>query len=356
MSFIYSKKSRYPISYLLIGCVGLLFGMTACQEDKITTAKEPYKFVAPSNFPEPTYTFYNNEITKEGFELGKKLFFDPILSVDESTSCSSCHKQSFSFADLPSNPFSIGISGLVGTRNAPSLANLAFMQEFFWDGGVTHLDFVPINAIENPVEMGEGIAAVIAKIKNDPEYPALFQAAFKTTEINMPLLMDALAQFMLLMVSNHSKYDAHLQGEANLTEQELKGLRLFDEHCEHCHAGILFTNQAYFNNGIDSVFSDSGRARISANPLDIGKFKVPSLRNVAVTAPYMHNAKFFTLEEVLEHYSDGLVNSATLASELIQANGNLGIPLSASEKEAIIAFLKTLTDHEFLNNPIFFEK
>lgn len=346
------KQPRHFIIFL-IKCLGFSFCFTTCQDVNLQKAKNPYEFIAPSNFPEPTYTFYNNSITEEGFKLGRKIFFDPILSIDGSISCSSCHHQEFAFADSPQSPFSIGVDGLVGRRNAPALANLAFMNEFFWDGGVTHLDFVPINAIESPVEMSEDIARVVAKIKNDAEYPALFEAAFKTTEINMPLLMDALAQYMLLMVSNNSKYDAYLKGEASLTAQELKGLQLFDQKCESCHAGILFTNQAYFNNGIDAVFSDSGRATISANPLDIGKFKVPTLRNVSLTAPYMHNAKFNTLEEVLNHYDNGLIRSNTLALSLIQANGDLGIPLSTEEKEAIIAFLETLTDYELLNNPIF---
>lgn len=340
---------------IFVGSLVSLIYFTACQDDNLQKKDNPYEFVAPDNFPAPTYTFYNNNITEEGFKLGKKIFFDPILSIDGSISCSSCHNQSLAFADIPLHTVSVGIDGLVGIRNAPSLANLAFMREFFWDGGVTHLDFVPINAIESPVEMGEDIAAVVAKIKNDAEYSALFEAAFNTTEINMPLLMDALAQFMLLMVSDNSKYDAYLKGTETLTAQELKGLQLFDQKCESCHSGILFTNQDYVNNGIDSVFSDSGRATISANPLDIGKFKVPTLRNIAVTAPYMHNAKFRTLEDVLNHYDNGLISSNSLAPSLVQANGDLGIPLSTEEKAAIIAFLETLTDYEFLNNPIFFK-
>ncbi|CAA6829917.1 MAG: Cytochrome c551 peroxidase (EC [uncultured Aureispira sp.] len=353
--FFSLKQPRHFIIQLM-KCLGFMYCFTACQDDSLQRAKSPYEFVAPSNFPAPTYTFYNNSITEEGFKLGRKIFFDPILSIDGSISCSSCHDQTLAFADNPLHPFSIGIDGLVGTRNAPGLANLAFNREFFWDGGVTHLDFVPINAIESPVEMGEDITAVIAKIKNDAEYPALFEAAFNTTEINMPLLMDALAQFMLLMVSNNSKYDAYLKGEETLTDQELKGLQLFDQKCESCHSGILFTNQGYFNNGIDSVFSDSGRAAISANPLDIGKFKVPTLRNISVTAPYMHNARFNSLDAVLDHYANTVLPSNSLATSLVQANGDLGIPLSIEEKEAIIAFLETLTDYEFLNDPRFFKE
>lgn len=339
---------------VMVGSLGLIFYFTACKENALLSKEHIYEFRVPSNFPEPTYTFYNNTITENGFKLGRKIFFDPILSIDGSISCGSCHHQSFAFADIPSHAVSLGIDDLEGKRNTPSLANLAFMKEFFWDGGVSHLDFVPMNAIESPFEMGEDIVAVIAKIKNHPEYPALFEAAFNTTEINMPLLMDALAQFMLMMISNNSKYDAYLRGEERLTDQELKGLQLFNEKCESCHSGILFTNQAYFNNGIDSVFPDSGRAVISANPLDIGKFKVPTLRNIRVTAPYMHNARFTTLEDVLEHYDNGVVHSNTLANALVQPNGNLGIELSAEDKKAIIAFLGTLTDYEFLNNPIFF--
>jgi cytochrome c peroxidase len=353
--FFCIKEPRHFI-VLTMKCLGFMFCFTACQDDSLQRAKNPYEFVAPSNFPAPTYTFYNNSITEEGFKLGRKIFFDPILSIDGSVSCSSCHNQSLAFADIPLHPFSVGIDGLLGTRNAPPLANLAFRNEFLWDGGVTHLDFVPINVIESPVEMGEDIAAVVAKIKNDSEYPALFEAAFKTTEINMPLLMDALAQFMLLMVSNNSKYDGYLKGEEMLSVQELKGLKLFNQNCESCHSGILLTNQGYFNNGIDSVFSDSGRANISANALDAGKFRVPTLRNISVTAPYMHKAKFRTLEEVLDHYDNGIVASNTLAASLVQANGDLGIPLSTEEKEAILAFLETLTDYEFLNNPLFFKE
>ncbi|BDS15097.1 cytochrome-c peroxidase [Aureispira anguillae] len=349
------EKTTRHLTFV-VGCLCLLLGMTACRDNEPITTKGTYDFVAPDHFPAATYTFYNNPVSEKGFKLGKRLFFDPILSIDSTISCASCHNQSFAFADLPSRPVSIGIDGLVGTRNAPGLANLAFMNEFFVDGGVNHLDFVPMNAIESPFEMGEGIANVIAKLKGHANYPRWFQEAFNTTEINTALLMDALAQFMLLMVSDNSKYDQYLRGEERLTAKELEGLKLFEQKCQSCHTGSLFTDQLYHNNGIDSVFLDSGRARISANPLDIGKFKVPSLRNVAVTPPYMHNAKFATLEEVLEHYSTRVLPSATVDPLLQQQNGDLGIPLTEKEKEAVLLFLQTLTDYEFLNNPIFFEE
>lgn len=348
------RRTRHLI--ILVGCLGLFLGMVACREEHPMGTKTTYQFVAPDNFPAPKYTFYNNEVTEKGFKLGKKLFFDPILSIDSTVSCASCHHQEFAFADRPQQPFSKGVGGLLGTRNAPALANLAFMEEFFWDGGVNHLDFAPLNAIENPLEMKEDIVHVVAKLRRHTTYPALFEKAFHTTEINTALLMDALAQYMLMMVSNGSKYDLYLKGEKELSTQELKGLNLFEQHCTSCHTGILFTNQGYHNNGIDSVFSDSGRALISANPLDIGKFKVPSLRNIAVTPPYMHNAKFQTLEEVLQHYATAVKPSTTLDPLLVQSNGTRGIALTGEEQRAIVAFLKTLTDDDFLHDPLFFEE
>lgn len=331
-----------------------LIGLTSCQPDT-QVLDNPYRFEQPEHFPVATYTFHNNELSKEGFELGKKLFFDPILSIDSTVSCGTCHNQSLAFADQPLHHISVGVDNKVGTRNALPLHNLAFYKEFFWDGGVTHLDFVPINAIESPVEMNETITNAVQKVGNSSKYQQLFYEAFGSTEVSTGLMMDALAQFMLLMVSDNSKYDQHLRGTAQLTTAEARGLALVETHCQDCHSGTLFTNQGYHNNGINATFDDLGRALISANPADEGKFRVPSLRNVGVTMPYMHNAKFNTLEEVLQHYTSGVQSSATLDPLLIQSNGNLGIPLNTQEQADVIAFLHTLTDYEYLNNPLFFQ-
>jgi cytochrome c peroxidase len=294
-------------------------------------------------------------VTERGFLLGKKLFFDPLLSVDNTVSCNSCHQQTLAFADTPLHPFSKGVMGKQGFRNAPELVNLAFRKEFFWDGGVTHLDFVPMNAIESEFEMGETIENVIAKLNAHPEYPALFGEAFGTQQINTPLLLHALAQFTNMMVSDRSPYDQYLRGESALSETEMEGLHIFEAKCQSCHAGALFTDESYRNNGIDTTFnSDIGRARITALDADIGKFRVPSLRNVAITPPYMHNAKLATLEAVLDHYANGVLPSPSL-DPLLQQTGQLGIPLTGSEKQALLAFLKTLTDKEFLKDERFFK-
>ncbi len=307
----------------------------------------PFGFEKPEHFPEPTYTFDNNPITEEGFALGRKIFFDPLLSKDGSVSCANCHNQAVAFSD-PQHNLSIGVDGAVGTRNAPALANMAFMSEFFLDGGVSHLDFVPLNAIESPVEMGETISNVIDKLNNDPEYPALFEEAFGESEITTPRLLHALAQFTAMMVSANSRYDQYLAGEEEFTSEELEGLQLFESNCTGCHSGVLFTDQSYRNNGLDETFEDRGRAIITELASDEGKFKVPSLRNVAITDPYMHDARFFTLEEVLDHYASGVVQSPTLDPSLVN-----GIELTEVEKSNIIAFLSTLTDTEFTHNPIF---
>lgn len=331
----------------------LLVLLSGCSPDEISDpTTSPYAFVAPENFPASVYTFENNPITEEGFLLGKRLFFDPILSADNTISCGSCHIQSLAFADVPLHGLSVGIDGLKGTRNAPALANLAFKPEFFWDGGVTHLDFAPLNAIESEFEMGSQIEDVIAKLNEHTDYPALFREAFDTERITTPYLLHALAQFMNRMVSNRSLYDQYLAGAYSFDTRELRGLELFQDKCASCHDGILFTDFSYRNNGLDTLATDPGRARISAYEADQGKFQVPSLRNVGVTAPYMHDARFQTLEQVLDHYSEGVVPSETLDPGLQQGD-RLGIALDSSEKAAIIAFLETLTDRAFLSDPLF---
>lgn len=327
-----------------------VFAAIGCKKDE-TQKEDKYIFVAPANFPAPVYTFDNNPVTEAGFKLGKKLFFDPILSVDNTVSCNNCHNQSLAFADLSLHPFSKGVQERQGIRNAPQLVNLAFMKEFFWDGGVTHLDFVPLNAIESEFEMDEEIANVIKKLNADPEYPALFDQAFGSSKVTTPLMLHALAQFTTMMVSNNSPYDKYLRGEAALSEQELEGLHLFEQKCQSCHAGILFTDESYRNNGIDTSFTDIGRARITSFDGDIGKFRVPSLRNVGITSPYMHNAKFASLEAVLDHYSNGIKPSLSLDPSLKD-----GIPMTTAEKTAIISFLKTLTDKDFTQDERFFKE
>ncbi|WP_108868635.1 cytochrome-c peroxidase [Aquimarina aquimarini] len=316
---------------------------------------DTYELIQPEGFPEIKYTTQNNPITQKGFELGRKLFFDPRLSADGSISCNNCHQQSRGFADSPVHPMSIGINSQAGNRNAPPLFNMAFRKEFFWDGGVTHLDFVPINALESDIEMGETMKNVVEKLNRNDEYRQLFKEAFDVDSITSPRILQAFSQYMLLMISNDSKYDQYQRQENNVTftESEQKGMLLFDEKCSSCHSGSLFTDQSFRNNGISDTFSDNGRALITESNSDIGKFRVPTLRNIEVTGPYMHNANFDTLEEVLQHYANGVKNSETLDAMLKTENNQLGIALTESEQADIIAFLKTLTDETFLTDPKF---
>ena len=327
-----------------------LIAFVGCKKDETDSKK--YNFEKPVHFPEPTYTFDKNPVTKSGFELGKRLFGDPMLSVDNSVACNNCHVKSVAFTD-PQHRLSLGVDEREGIRNAPSIANMAFMKEFFWDGGGVHLDFVPPNAIENPLEMDEKLAQVVYKLNRHGSYPALFKQAFPEIDtITTPYMLYALSQYQAMLVSATSKYDKYKTSDETLSADELEGLQLFEQKCASCHSGELFTNQDYRNNGLDIVFADEGRARITESADDLGKFKVPSLRNVALTAPYMHDGRFKTLGEVLDHYAAGVKQSPTLAPEL-QQNGVLGIPLSANEKQRLIDFLKTLTDYDFIQDERF---
>ncbi len=337
----------------LVFILSLCWVFYGCNDSDELIVDNSYTFITPENFPEPTYTFNNNEVTREGFLLGRRIFFDPILSRDSTVSCVTCHVQAVAFAD-PQHRKSIGIDDQVGIRNAPQIANLAFMKNFFWDGGVVHVDFIPLNAIENPVEMDESTGNVIEKMKNHPEYPALFGDAFGTDSVSTPRLQHALSQFMTMMVSANSRYDKYIRNESEeLTQVELDGLALFKANCGSCHAGELFTDESFRNNGLDEEFSDPGRGRITEKETDNGKFRVPSLRNVGLTAPYMHDGRFSTLEEVMKHYTEDVKDSETLDAMLKVNDGQLGIALDEEEKTKIIAFLKTLTDREFIQDERF---
>jgi cytochrome c peroxidase len=329
-------------SYVLMSC--------AAEEEP---AKNPYAFEIPANFPAARYTFQNNAVTAEGFELGRSLFYDGILARDGTVSCASCHQQHVAFAD-PLHRLSIGVDERVGIRNAPAIQNVAFKKFFFWDGGVNHVDFIPIAAIENPLEMDETMASVVSKLNADEKYRTRFRAAFGTEEVNSQRMLHALAQFMALMVSANSRYDRYIRNEGELlSPQELRGLATFRVKCASCHATDLFTDDDFRNNGLDASFEkDNGRERITEFAGDRGKFKVPSLRNVALTMPYMHDGRFRTLEEVLTHYQSGVKDSETL-DPLLRNGSTLGIAMTAAEKADILAFLQTLTDDSFLKDKRF---
>jgi cytochrome c peroxidase len=337
---------------LLAACIVLLL-LIRCTADDAPPAIDMYVFSAPENFPVPAYSFSNNALTPEGFELGRMLFYDPLLSSDSTVACASCHQQTAAFAD-PVHRFSKGVEDRSGLRNAPAIQNMAFKNKFFWDGGVSHLDFVPINAITSDVELAEKIAHVVTKLQRSKTYPDKFEKAFGTSAIDSQKMLFSLSQFMVLMISGNARYDQYIRKEgATLSPVELEGLALFQNKCSTCHATDLFTDESFRNNGLDNDFSkDSGREKITESEQDRGKFKVPGLRNVELTAPYMHDGRFKTLPQVLDHYSHGMKQSPTLDMSL-QQSGQPGIPLTEDEKTRIIAFLKTLTDRSFIQDKRF---
>jgi cytochrome c peroxidase len=311
----------------------------------------------PSNFPEPTYEIENNRPTQAGFELGKKLFYDGRLSSTGVISCGFCHIQDFAFTHH-THIVSHGVNGALGNRNAPPLQNMLFLESFNWDGSVEHLDAQPIVPITAEVEMNETISNVLQKLQEDPEYVEKFNEAFSNGEIDTQNMLRAISQFVMMMVSGNSKYDKVIRNEgSNFTEIETQGKAVFDQKCASCHAGTLFTNQSYRNNGlaIDPQYNDEGQFNITGEESDKYKFRVPSLRNIVITFPYMHDGRFQQLRDVLDFYDSGVQNTQNIDEEFIQENGTLGIPLTEVEKDQIIAYLSTLTDDDFLLDDRFSE-
>lgn len=305
----------------------------------------------PSGWPEPVYNFKKNALDSSIVFLGRVLFYDPVLSADNTISCASCHSpyNAFTHSD---HALSHGIKDRIGTRNSPVLINLAWSSSFMWDGAVNHLDVQALAPLENHLEMDETLPGVLKKLGAQERYRKLFKAAYGTEKITGERFLKALSQFMLTLVSADSKYDQVMRQEAGVqfTEQESKGYALFKQHCASCHTEPLFTSNGFQNNGLepDSVLHDVGRMKVTGNPADSLRFKVPTLRNIERSAPYMHDGRYRNLQMVLFHYSSNIHASPTLAPALKQ-----GIPLEEEDKRNLITFLKTLTDNRFLNNKQF---
>lgn len=318
----------------------------------------PYDLVIPSNFPAVLQDIANNYPTKNGVSLGRKLFYDARLSRDNTISCAFCHEQTSAFTHH-GHDFSHGIDNLIGTRNAPAVQNMIFQSEYFYDGASNSLEMLSIVPIHNPVEMDETLPQIADKLKQDAEYVRLFGSAFENQQISSENILKALAQFMTIMISADSKYDKYVRNEmgGTLDTQELQGLALFRSNCASCHATDIFTDNSFRNNGLppNSNLNDLGRETVTGFEYDRYKFKVPSLRNVALTAPYMHDGRFGSLQSVLNFYSNGVRNTANL-DPLMQQHPTLGIPLTQEEKLALIAFLNTLTDEKFITNPVFYHQ
>jgi len=296
----------------------------------------------------------DNPITVEGVSLGRKLFYDNILSANNTMNCGSCH-QLRNYTIDSNLALSVGIDGIAGTRNSMPLFNIGYSKTFFWDGGAADLESQVLGPIANPVELHENVANVITKLQNHPEYPALFKKAFGTDQISSKLLMQAIAQFERTMISANSTFDKWKRGETQLNEEQLRGLAVYTDDtkgdCTHCHSfGSTFTDYEFRNTGLDSIPVDKGRALITLSSADEGKFKTPSLRNIAMTAPYMHDGRFKTLRECIDHYNTGFHYTKNLSPELKTAvKGRM----SEQDISDLIAFLRTLTDYDFIHNKAF---
>lgn len=334
--------------------------LAACGNDDeyvpVEEANERMAFTVPANFPPPAQDVELNYPTTKGFELGRKLFYDARLSADNTISCSFCHEQASAFTHH-GHALSHGINNQEGMRNAPAVQNMVFQSEYFYDGASNSLEMLSIVPIHNPVEMDETLQNIAVKLRQDPAYKKLFNQAFDDGEIKSANILKALGQFMTMMVSANSRYDKFRRNEPGgaLTPQEIQGMALFEAKCAVCHKTDLFTDSAFRNNGLppNPNLNDLGRETVTGFVADRYKFKVPSLRNVALTAPYMHDGRFGSLQSVLNFYSSGVQHSATL-DPVLQQNNTAGIPLTQAEKDALIAFLKTLTDEEYINNPLFY--
>ncbi len=320
----------------------------------------PYPFQMNATFPMPDLP-PDNPLIVERVDLGKKLFFDKRISVNDRQACADCHSPEKAFSD--GRRLARGTEGEFGTRNSMALMNLAWKKEFFWDGRASSLREQVLQPIQNPLEMHQPLTNLVEKLKNEAndDYPAMFTAAFGSPEITTEKISLALENYLLTLTSFHSKFDRVQRGEEQFTPEEQHGFELFSTEydprrgqygadCFHCHGGALFQSQSFANNGLEAVFKDVGREKITGKASDAGKFAVPSLRNVALTAPYMHDGRFKTLEEVVEHYSTGVVRSDTLDPNLAK-HPDGGVPLTAGDKRALVAFLKTLTDEQYVSMP-----
>jgi len=343
---------RSALTYL-IALAAALIGMAPTLR-----SPTPYTLVYPAYFGHRTNLSDDNPLTIEGIQLGRRLFYETKLSKNNTVSCASCHQQSRAFTD--GRRFSLGHDGTPTKRNSMSLANILWVQNFFWDGRATSLEMQAQTPLTDPHEMGQSLESSAAKLSADPQYAPLFAAAFGSPGITPDHLVKALTQFERSLISANSRYDKYIRGEVSLTPEEQQGLNLFfgsanrgmrSAGCGNCHGGPRTFNETYHNNGLDTAPKDSGRETVTRQAYDHGRFRVVTLRNIALTAPYMHDGRFNTLPEVIDHYSDHLQASPTLSPSLRDsANKPINLYLTAGEKAALLAFLNTLTDSTFITD------
>jgi cytochrome c peroxidase len=340
--------------------------LLSCRKDKVGFEASPYKLEIPSHFPDMIIP-EDNPLTIEGVELGRFLFYEKRLSGDNSMSCATCHMPQNGFSDP--KQFSVGIDGIAGTRQSMALVNLGWESFFFWDGRKTSLEAQILEPVPNPIEMHQSWKDATQKLNADIQYRNRFFRAFNEEGIDSIKVAKAIAQFLRTLISAESKYDImyKFENKISLTTKEQAILQTVDNEewagydlfrslngadCFHCHNGPLMQVKKFSNNGLDAAFSDLGRGFVTGNPSDNGKFKVPTLRNIVLTAPYMHDGRFASLDEVIEHYSSGVTHSATI-DPLMEFAGQGGVQLDSQEKYLLKRFLLTLTDYNFINNPKF---
>ena len=348
--------------------VSIVFLVISCRKDPVTETYNPtpYTINYPSNLAKyltPMEIPEDNPMTVEGVDLGRKLFYEELLSGDNTMSCAGCHDPSLSFSDT--GAYSVGIDGLFGARNAMPIINVGWMNELFWDGRRASVEEQAYAPVTDPVEMHENWPNAVQDLQADSQYPALFNKAFGTSIIDSVLVAKAIAQFERTLISGNSPMDKFMStnfaigssGWSSIPEfAAYQGFSIFmDESkgdCFHCHGDIynpLWTDNLYHNNGLDATFTDKGLGKINGNPADDGKFKTPTLRNLVFTAPYMHDGRFKTLDEVLNHYSEGLVNSPTVDPLMKKAEDG-GVHLTSDELYFLKMFLISLSDSSFVNN------
>ena len=344
------KSKVVILSLLTFILVGSVF-INSCKKTEPFVRTTPIHFTIPQGFPQPVYNFQAHLITEEGFLLGRKLFYDGRLSIDGNFPCASCHQPVAAFTTFEHDR-SHGYNHSHTLRNAPGLANLAWYPVYKWDGSAATLEEISLAHITAPDEMAETMDHVISKLESDTAYKRLFKAAFGTEQVSGDRILNALSQFVINLVSANAKYDKVKKGEASFTAEEQNGYAVFQAKCAFCHTEPLFTDFSFRNVGlsVDPVLNDYGRMRVTHNSADSLKFRVPSLRNVDLTSYYTHDGRLSVMRMMIQHYETGVIQSPTLDPLLKN-----GIAITLTEENNLVAFLRTLSDSSYLNNPRFRE-
>jgi cytochrome c peroxidase len=356
-------------TYCFVVLIGAALFLGAAME-KGADGPTPYTLSYPAYFGNRINTTQDNLLTVEGIGLGRRLFYEKRLSANNRISCGSCHQQAHAFAD--DRAFSLGFDQTPTRRNSMSLTNLLWVRHFFWDGRASSLEVQAITPMTDPHEMGQPLDSSVRKLQAVAGYASLFAAAFGSDTITAGRIIKAITQFERTLISDHSPYDGYIRGEYRPTAAELRGIALFFTNngpnggvggdargirgagCGNCHSGPKVFNETYHNNGLDSIPPDNGRSAITGMDYDRGRFRVVTLRNIALTAPYMHDGRFKTLQEVIDHYSEHIRASPTLSPSLKDtANTPVNLRLTSEEKTDLLAFLRMLTDSVFITDPRF---